>query len=110
MGEKEKYSWTSIFDGLKSLYPDSGIILVKSRRKFRDPFTPRTIVGMAHMYVSYDYESDSIEIWTFTVQTEYIIDLEDRDWGRGSMKDKMVGRINRNGEWVELLMSVWIAD
>ena len=110
MGEKEKYSWSAVFDGLKSLYPDGDVILVKSKLKFRDPFTPRTIVGMAYMYARYDHESDSVEVWAFTGKTEDIIDPYDGDWGRWSQREKVVGRKNRNGEWVEPLRSVWIPD
>ncbi|MDE7350268.1 MAG: hypothetical protein K2N25_04320 [Muribaculaceae bacterium] len=81
MGEKERYSWSAIFDRLKSMCPDGGIIPVKLKRKFRDPVTPRTKAGMAHMYARYDHESDSIEVWAFTGNIEDIIDPEDGDWG-----------------------------
>ena len=110
MGEKEKYSWFVVFDGLKSLYPDSGVILVKSKRKFKDPFTPRTLSGMTHMYARYDQESDSVELWAFTGKTEDVIDPYDGDWGRWSQREKIAGRRTRNGEWLEPLRSVWVPD
>lgn len=110
MGEKAKYSWTVIFDEVKAAYPLEGIVLVKSKRKYVDPFTPRTISGMAHMYARYDHELDSVEVWAFTGKSEDIIDPEDGDWGRWSMKEKIVGRRNRDGEWVEPLRSVLMPD
>ena len=110
MGEKERYSWTSIFDGLKCLYPDGDVILVKSKRKYKDPSTPRTIAGMAYMFARYDHESDSVELWAFTGKTEDISDPEDGDWGRWSMREKIAGRRNQKGEWIKTLTSIWEAE
>lgn len=110
MGEKAKYSWAAIFDEVKMAYPLRGVILVKSKRKYKDPFTPRTIADLAHMYAQYEPDTDSVLLWAFTGKTEDIIDPHDGDWGRWSMREKIVGRRNRDGEWIESLKSIWEAE
>lgn len=61
------------------------------------------------MYAQYEPETDSILLWAFTGKTENIIDPEDGDWGRWSMREKIVGRRKRESEWIKTLTSIWEA-
>lgn len=63
MGEKAKYSWAVIFDEVKMAYPLRGVILVKSKRKYKDPFTPRTIADLAHMYAQYEPKTSTMGLY-----------------------------------------------
>ncbi len=83
---------------------------MKSKRKFNDPFTPRTIAGMTHMYARYEPKTDSVELWAYSGKSEDIIDADDGDWGLWSMREKIVSRRNKNGEWIEELNCYWIPE
>ena len=107
---KEKYSWSAEFNSAKAAYPLKTVVKVKSRQRYTDPLTPRSIPEYTYMYALYEPESDSVIIWAYTGKTLDIHDPHDGSWGLWSQREKLLGRRNLNGDWTEPLIRVWEKD
>lgn len=104
---KPNYSWQTVFDAVKKLNGEVAVIEIKSRHKFKDPKTPRTLKGYSYFYAKYDSESDAIDLWAYTDKTREYRDPEDGYWGMETEREMWRGVRNRNGDWIIPLTSVW---
>lgn len=56
------------------------IIEMKSKRKFRDPKTPRNLRGFSYWYAQYEAEHDAVRLWGVGAEFREYRDEDDGYW------------------------------